>query len=713
MNNLKKLIEITDKVLYLIKSDMFFEDKTGESILETIEGIKQKLVNKKYSVCVIAAMKAGKSTVFNAVLGEDILPNETNACTVAITEIKHSSKNSNKIDKFYTDGTKREIRSINRQTLQEKFLEDIRNSRKNNEVERIEKYYIEHEYEALKEKKYEGIVEKFLLIDTPGPNEASNGVFDTKKLKETAYYQLRNADAIIFVLDYQVYKSDTNAKLLTDIFEGRSDLKKDIEKIYFVVNKIDARTSKDGSIEEILNNVRAMIIHQTGGVIQKPNIIAISALKAMYGRTIINHNISDKNKEDCRKKYSAEYEKKVIIEGQEYRKTIKDEELAKKLIEDSNIKEFEDKAIINTFLKASNKMILGNKDVLLDKINLIKSQIQTDVDIQNKSIDDLQQGINKSKKEIENLINTSEVMFDKVREKNNLIDKEIGEKIQSMENDLDEVLNNVFIKYDDHYESTDRAYLNNLVRSLEQECKNSIENFVLRKQDEFMRIYNNKRREITGDIYKIMGELSKNADKIIKSNLNIDIKTSSMISNNYENYININSNTNIKDISTTIGDVSQDDYIDSGIKAGTKTAIGAATIGYAIAGIPGAIVGGLAGAIGGFIVGSSDKKSSQEVYTIPKYTLDLGKNKQDILNKFNQQGKILKSEFEKFIEEEKDLVEEEINKVLYDLQHQINVYLEDLIEKFEKEKHNKEEYKLNLIDLKNKFIKCEKELEEI
>lgn len=713
MNNLRELIKITEEISESIKNNDFFENDMGKSTLETIEGITFKLKNKKYSVSVIAAMKAGKSTVFNAVLGEDILPNETNACTVAITEIKYSKKNSNKIEKFYTNGRKSEISSINRQTLQEKFLEDIRNSRKNNEVECIEKYYIEHEYEALKGKNYEGMVENFILIDTPGPNEASNGTFDTKKLKETAYYQLRNADAIIFVLDYQVYKSDTNAKLLTDIFEGRNDLKKDAEKIFFVVNKIDARTSKDGTVEEILNNVRAMIIHQTGGVIENPNIIGISALKAMYGRTIINNNISDKNKEDCRKKYSAEYEEKVIIDGQEYRKTIKDDELAEKLIEDSNIKEFEEKAIIDTFLKSSNKMILGNKDVLLDKINLIKSQIKTSIDIQNKSIDDLQQGINHSRKEIGNLISTSESMFDQVREKNNLIDNEIGEKIKSIESDLNDVLKDVFSRYGDYYESPDRTYLNNLVNSLNKECKNSIENFVLRKQDEFMRSYNVKRREITGDIYRIIGDLSKKADNIIKSNLDINIKTSSMISNSYENYIDINSNANINDMSIRMGDVNENDYIDEGVKVGAKTAVKAAAIGYVIGGIPGAIIGGIAGGVGGFIFGASNSESSQESYVLPKYTLDLSKSKQEILSNFNQQGKLLKDQFEKFVEEEKDLVEEEIDKVLYNFQHQIDLYLKNLIDDFEKQKKDKEKYKLELVNLKNEFLKYEERIEVI
>ena len=41
------------------------------TIKETLNVINKKLSNKKYTVAIIAAMKAGKSTLFNSILGED------------------------------------------------------------------------------------------------------------------------------------------------------------------------------------------------------------------------------------------------------------------------------------------------------------------------------------------------------------------------------------------------------------------------------------------------------------------------------------------------------------------------------------------------------------------------------------------------------------------------------------------------------------------
>lgn len=44
---------------------------------------------QKYQVAVITAMKAGKSTFLNAVLGADILASEVESCTVCRTDVRH------------------------------------------------------------------------------------------------------------------------------------------------------------------------------------------------------------------------------------------------------------------------------------------------------------------------------------------------------------------------------------------------------------------------------------------------------------------------------------------------------------------------------------------------------------------------------------------------------------------------------------------------
>ena len=45
------------------------------------------LQEQKYHVAVIAAMKAGKSTFLNALIGADVLASETESCTVCRTDV--------------------------------------------------------------------------------------------------------------------------------------------------------------------------------------------------------------------------------------------------------------------------------------------------------------------------------------------------------------------------------------------------------------------------------------------------------------------------------------------------------------------------------------------------------------------------------------------------------------------------------------------------
>ena len=83
MQNAEKirvLLELNTRIIRIIEENKFFHKDTYNIVKESLNSINEKLTNKKYSVAVIAAMKAGKSTLFNSILGEDILPNESAAC---------------------------------------------------------------------------------------------------------------------------------------------------------------------------------------------------------------------------------------------------------------------------------------------------------------------------------------------------------------------------------------------------------------------------------------------------------------------------------------------------------------------------------------------------------------------------------------------------------------------------------------------------------
>src|SRR5690606_26119573 len=155
------------------------------------------------------------------------------------------------------------------------------------------------------------------------------------ELQRIALEQLRHSDALIMLFDYQAYKSDTNARILKSIFENREDLEKDQEKIYFLINKIDVMTPRDGTIAEVVQKVKSLI-REYAPVIKEPQVFAFSAKKACLARSFIKGNITEEALGEL-KKYGVEYNKTIEIEGKTYNVSPEPEEYVQDLLETSNI----------------------------------------------------------------------------------------------------------------------------------------------------------------------------------------------------------------------------------------------------------------------------------------------------------------------------------------------------------------------------------------
>ncbi|MBW9234666.1 dynamin family protein, partial [Leptospira santarosai] len=56
--------------------------------------LKDQVENQKFVVTVVGAMKSGKSTFTNALLGYDLMPNENQACTLTSTDVIHRQHNN-------------------------------------------------------------------------------------------------------------------------------------------------------------------------------------------------------------------------------------------------------------------------------------------------------------------------------------------------------------------------------------------------------------------------------------------------------------------------------------------------------------------------------------------------------------------------------------------------------------------------------------------
>lgn len=704
---IKKLIDLSGKLIFSLEKESFWQQAQSGDTLEGLQSTHQKLKTKNYTVAVIAAMKAGKSTLFNGLLGRDILPNETAACTASITEIRFSKKQFDRVIKHLKDGTTTTITAGNGKTVEENFHRDVRNSREQNGISTIEKYYMEYPIQALNNEQYGDLVENFLLVDTPGPNEASTGQFDTEALKATTYYQLRNADAIIFVFDYGVYKSDTNANLIKEIFAGREDVKKDNDKIFFVVNKIDTRTSKDGTKEEVVRSVQDMIRYQTENTLDKPQVLPVSALMALYGRGIEGNTITDEALRDCKNKYQALFSKEIVIEGETYLKQLKPEEFASQLIEQSGIIELERNVILNTFKKASSKLIEGAIENIGLKSEFMIKTLEAHIQIQNKGIEELKSGIERSKKEINDLHQLSNTIGNDAEKQLQHIHMVLSGMVSNMAVEITSTVDKQLQAYQNVYQSTDRSYLSNIAAQVEKDCGNAITTYSLRKQDEVIRKYNELRFELMKSIYQGFKLLSERANAIVKKHLDIEIESEGLLSMEIGE-LNVQG-SGIKSSGGSSAGLSDRDFQNQAARGASAASTGA-MIGLRVGGPVGAVVGAIAGFFWG--VGTYENKFPDPVEATT-YTLDITQVKEDIRQRASVQAGNMQQEFTKQSIEEHEQIRKAITSNINSFIESLNEYLDNLESDYEIKRSERENYIRYLEGLEKCTIGVREQVQEI
>ncbi|MFL9455861.1 dynamin family protein [Tolypothrix bouteillei VB521301_2] len=206
------------------------------------------LREQKYHVAVIAAMKAGKSTFLNAVIGADVLASEAEACTICRTDIRPIYTMATPRLLEYRQGQKQPvvIAEGDASVIRQKFLERTHKLRATANQDNITRFELEHPIEAISKL---SSLTGFTLVDTPGPNEWESAGFSTVALKQTALEALRTCDAILFVLDYSSFKDNTNLELLQDLIKQRGEfLAQNTGKIFFILNKVDRKAEGDRAI---------------------------------------------------------------------------------------------------------------------------------------------------------------------------------------------------------------------------------------------------------------------------------------------------------------------------------------------------------------------------------------------------------------------------------------------------------------------------------
>ncbi len=331
-------------------------DNLQEQIKKTLNALNQQT----YQVAVIAAMKAGKSTFLNALIGADILASESESCTVCRTDIRPVSETETPRLLEYRTGERKPflLAEGDAETIRKTFLDRTHKIRRTNNEDAVTRFELQHPIEAIQEMPS---LNGFTLVDTPGPNEWEAADFSTVELKATAYEALRTCDAILFILDYSSFKDNTNSELLDELIAKREEtLQRNTDKLYFIFNKVDMRSEKDRPVEEVMKDLENTLISFG---IPKPSIYPASAWKGLLGKLIQSREASKDHKKDFKDKFLGSY----IEEDEEGDLIVpKLADIAPTAIEDSGIKGIED-SVITTVVNNSGWNLLNDALVQFDK----------------------------------------------------------------------------------------------------------------------------------------------------------------------------------------------------------------------------------------------------------------------------------------------------------------------------------------------------------
>ncbi|MBE9210025.1 dynamin family protein [Nostoc sp. LEGE 06077] len=283
------------------------DDTRGlQSIEDDIQTALNALKEQKYQVAVIAAMKAGKSTFLNAVIGADILASEVAACTICRTNVRHIPLEQTPRLLEYREGHRNPfiIAEGDAGEIQQKFLLRTREIREKGNTEKAIRFQLEHPIEAVSQ--FSSLT-GFTLVDTPGPNEWESAHFNTVTLKQTALEVLRTCNAILFILDYTSYRDNAISDLFKDVVENRKEiLTGNTDKIYFILNKVDQKTEKDKTIDDVINELKREL---TNFGFPNPVIYPASSRQGILAKLIQQGKATESQIKDFKTFFSARYSK--------------------------------------------------------------------------------------------------------------------------------------------------------------------------------------------------------------------------------------------------------------------------------------------------------------------------------------------------------------------------------------------------------------------
>lgn len=280
--------KIDRMVSMMYGGDERFAEKTliSTDMVRAWKDARKYSQSREHSVLFTATMSAGKSTLINSIIGEDLSGTKKAACTSTIIRF-HSAPNFN--NRYSV------VNGEDRQYLKDaKYVQEcIRVS--------TQKVDIVGYFSSILH------VGKYILVDTPGVNSSLN-----PKHKELTRKELSegNPEILVYVIPVETYGSEDDYNHLKYVLKKVS-----YGRIIFVVNMMDTYDPEDDSVEDILQNIREHLL-EIG--FDNPMVCPVSAKAGLLIKKVVQKTAMTENERDSAENFIKLFSKPEYDFGKYY-----------------------------------------------------------------------------------------------------------------------------------------------------------------------------------------------------------------------------------------------------------------------------------------------------------------------------------------------------------------------------------------------------------
>lgn len=424
------VIDLLEQISLLMNraSTALSSDVASQKYAEFEQQVKQeveKVKNLELRMAIVAPMKAGKSTITNAIIGQDILPSRNSAMTTLPTEIIFDAGLQEPILTLSPEivtvfqetllALRKQINEMGLEKSQEKLaqyphlqvmpkliqkalVESVPHKsegRKNialtltslNDIVRLcsilypsidplqsltEVPRIRTPFWLSQTNQQSDTLGKLVIVDTPGPNEAGENL----RLQDVVAKQLRKSSMVLIVLDFTQLKNEAAEKVKKDV--QRVIYLRGKESLYVLINKVDQRRDGDMKPEQVQQFVAAEF--GIGNVGDINRVFEISARRAFTSANFLMELQQRPDVEVSKLETSRSLAQEVFgIDWEEDLKEATVEELIKKaerLWKKSGFDPFLNGAINALMAEAAPRCIVSALKISLARIAELQDDVQ-------------------------------------------------------------------------------------------------------------------------------------------------------------------------------------------------------------------------------------------------------------------------------------------------------------------------------------------------